>query len=293
MKISVCIAAYNEEKYLSECIESVDSYRGVNELEIIIVDDFSDDATFKIATEHASSSNSTIKVLKNERKGKVSAFNKALRTSTGDCILFLGGDDISISETFDERANLVNSTRPVICYGYMETISSWPLFNGVRHPRRGGGCRTGGACWFNRAFLELYYPIPRELPNEDTWIDVITKLHNVAVLSPNIDTMRHRIHGGNSWNRRGDFAEYNKALQERYIAYAIGLSLPSAKRCSGYENLMALNNCEEMRRRGAWYSILVEPNVGLGKKMHFVFASNRYFYKFKLALQALRRIIHV
>ena len=51
-KISVVVPIYNVEKYLPECIESVQNQSYMN-LEIILVDDGSPDNSGKIADEYA------------------------------------------------------------------------------------------------------------------------------------------------------------------------------------------------------------------------------------------------
>ena len=44
-KISFIIAAYNEESYISQCLQSIIDYSGIYETEIIVVDDQSTDTT--------------------------------------------------------------------------------------------------------------------------------------------------------------------------------------------------------------------------------------------------------
>lgn len=83
---------YNGEKYLKEQIESVvnQTYRN---LEIIIIDDYSNDGGFKIASDLARTDN-RIKVYKNPYNlGYFSNFLKGASLATGEFICFCDQDD--------------------------------------------------------------------------------------------------------------------------------------------------------------------------------------------------------
>ena len=78
--ISVIVPVYNTEKYLKKCIRSIidQTYR---ELDIILVDDGSTDASGKICDE-AAESDSRVRVIHKENAGLVSAnrYNSFQRT---------------------------------------------------------------------------------------------------------------------------------------------------------------------------------------------------------------------
>ena len=90
-KISILISAYNAEKYLAECIQSVlnqnyDSY------ELIIVNDGSTDGTLDICKNYEET-NSHVRVFSWENKGLILARRKGIELSCGEYILFLDADD--------------------------------------------------------------------------------------------------------------------------------------------------------------------------------------------------------
>lgn len=91
MLISVIVPVYNVEKYLRECLNSLltQTYR---ELEIIMVDDGSSDASGKICDEYAQEYENFFVVHK-ENAGLGLARNTGLEYITGKYVTFLDSDD--------------------------------------------------------------------------------------------------------------------------------------------------------------------------------------------------------
>lgn len=94
-KLSVIIPAYRAEKYLGESVASVRRQNWPGELEIIIVDDGSDDGTYSLARELGNIA------LTKERGGAASARNMGLREATGDLVFLLDADDVLTEGAFD------------------------------------------------------------------------------------------------------------------------------------------------------------------------------------------------
>ncbi|MBL8007890.1 MAG: glycosyltransferase [Ignavibacteria bacterium] len=97
-KVSVIVAARNEEDNILKCIESLAEINYPEELlEIILVNDKSDDRTFEIMknSERLHPSFKVINSHKNESpnlKGKANAIDNAVDISTGDIILMTDAD---------------------------------------------------------------------------------------------------------------------------------------------------------------------------------------------------------
>lgn len=109
--VSVITPAYNVEPYLAEAIASVLA-QTFADLEIVIVDDGSTDATFEIASEYARQ-DSRVRVLRQPNGGISTARNQALRIAAGDVFAILDSDDIW-HPTYLERQLAVLAEHPDI-----------------------------------------------------------------------------------------------------------------------------------------------------------------------------------
>ncbi len=93
MKASIVIANYNNSKFISDCIESL-NYQTYKDIEIIFFDDNSQDNSLQIIR-----SFKNIKVIENKIQTKFGSFNqmnafkKSIQSSTGDIIFLLDSDD--------------------------------------------------------------------------------------------------------------------------------------------------------------------------------------------------------
>jgi len=99
--VSVIVAAYNAEKTIQCCLDSIlaQSYKS---FELIVVDDHSSDQTAAI-TQRNTTSDSRIRYFKNENgKGASSARNMGLDKAVGTYVLFLDADDWMLSTAIDE-----------------------------------------------------------------------------------------------------------------------------------------------------------------------------------------------
>lgn len=101
--ISICIPAYNAEKFIKETLESILNQTYQN-LEIIITDDCSKDQTVSIIN---SFSDKRIKFYQNEKNlGVEGNWNKTLQLATGNYCKMMGADDILYSNCISEQLNV-------------------------------------------------------------------------------------------------------------------------------------------------------------------------------------------
>lgn len=101
-KLSIIVAAYNVEHYIEECLCSIVSLGLKKEIEVIVVNDGSKDATLDIINNF---NDIYIRVINIENSGVSVARNTGILESTGDYIYFVDGDDsinrIDFIEFFD------------------------------------------------------------------------------------------------------------------------------------------------------------------------------------------------
>lgn len=150
--ISIIIPVYNVEKYINKCLESVinQTYRN---LEIILVDDGSEDKSGKIC-EEISIKDNRIRVIHKENGGLSDARNIGLDNSNGEYIAFIDSDDfierdmieflyyninkydadISICSNyiFDEEECIDNSTKEIKVYNRLEILKEVLLDEKIR-----------------------------------------------------------------------------------------------------------------------------------------------------------------
>lgn len=90
--VSVIIPAYNSEKYIVRCLNSVFKQTHTN-IEVILINDGSNDRTGELCEEYMKSE-SRLKYFYTDNGGVSSARNKALSLAKGNYIVFVDADDI-------------------------------------------------------------------------------------------------------------------------------------------------------------------------------------------------------
>lgn len=118
VKISVIIPAYQVEKYLEECVDSV-LKQTYPDYEVILVDDGSNDKTPEICDAYAEKDERVV-VIHQKNGGLSEARNAGIRKASGDYILFLDGDDFyhapDMLKKLADRAGLMDAD--VIQFSY-------------------------------------------------------------------------------------------------------------------------------------------------------------------------------
>jgi glycosyltransferase involved in cell wall biosynthesis len=92
MTITVVIPAYNAERFIRDCVESVLSQSRPAD-EIIVVNDGSTDRTGAILSEFASQ----VRILDQPNRGRSASRNRAIVEASGDYVAFLDADDVFLA----------------------------------------------------------------------------------------------------------------------------------------------------------------------------------------------------
>lgn len=119
--ISVIIILYNMEQYAEQCINSVLN-QTFQDMEIILVDDGSGDATPEICELYAQK-DSRVKVVHKKNGGLVSARKAGIAASEGELISFIDGDDWINVDQYEYLYNIYQKYRPdIICAGIIRDM---------------------------------------------------------------------------------------------------------------------------------------------------------------------------
>lgn len=93
MKVSIIVPVYNSEKYLKDCLDSLVN-QTLKEIEIIAIDDASNDKSLEILKDYEIKYPDKIKVYANIKNlGQGATRNKGIKLATGEYIGFLDSDD--------------------------------------------------------------------------------------------------------------------------------------------------------------------------------------------------------
>lgn len=111
MDISVVIPAYNEEKYLKQCIDSIKQQKSKFNYEIIVVDNNSTDETVKISKELG------VRVIKEKEQGVGAARNAGTSIANGKYVLHMDADSRLEPEYFEKLMKYFKEHSEVVCVG--------------------------------------------------------------------------------------------------------------------------------------------------------------------------------
>ena len=118
IQISVVIPVYNAEKYLVQCLESLEN-QSFRKFEVICVDDGSTDSSRKVIDSFALRDKRFRKVVQ-ENAGAGAARNKGLSLARGEYIIFLDADDYFASDMLKHSYNKIREDDADIC-----VMNSW------------------------------------------------------------------------------------------------------------------------------------------------------------------------
>jgi glycosyltransferase involved in cell wall biosynthesis len=121
MKYSFIIAAYNIEKYIHLCLESL-SKINVRDIEFVVVNDGSTDRTNEIINRFAQLDKRFIQLNK-DNEGLVSARKSGLKIAKGKYIVFIDGDDYVVPNAFHRINKAVDDSDPeLLIFRYFKEI---------------------------------------------------------------------------------------------------------------------------------------------------------------------------
>jgi len=194
MRLTFVIPAYNEEKRIQKCLDSVITAieRSRREIEIIVVDNASSDRTAEVVSRYPK-----VRLVREPRKGIVFARRRGLLEASGDLIANIDADTFltphwieTVFEEFRKNPNLVCLSGPFVYYDL--PLAASLLVKGLFYPisflaylvnrfvLRRGSLIQGGNFVLRREALEKIggYNTNINFYGEDT--DIALRMHDVG-----------------------------------------------------------------------------------------------------------------
>lgn len=199
--VSVCLAAYNGERFILDQVNSILAQLGDDD-ELIISDNGSSDATLSLL---AKLTDFRVKVVNCQKKGVVANFENALRHANNDLLVLSDQDDVWLpGRLAAARASLehhqlslvglifVNEkleplSRPLAPRQPVLSLSATLLKNGF----------TGCSMAFRRDLLRCVLPFPAGVAMHDWWIAVVALGVRVPIHITTEEMILYRRHGAN------------------------------------------------------------------------------------------------
>lgn len=136
IKVSVLLAVFNAEKYISEAVDSVLN-QTFRDFEFIIINDGSTDRTLDILKVYESRDD-RIRLISRENKGLITSLNEGIDLANGEWIARMDADDISLPNRLEKQLQWVEKSGTDI-------TGCWVKFFGSLDQRVWRGCVSDDA----------------------------------------------------------------------------------------------------------------------------------------------------
>lgn len=108
-KVTVCLVTYNQEDYISECLESVVTQVTNFDFEVIVSDDLSTDKTREIVKEFSAKYSNIKTLFRDKNVGAYENFIDTHDRATGEYICHLDGDDYWLPGKLQKQADFLDA----------------------------------------------------------------------------------------------------------------------------------------------------------------------------------------
>jgi glycosyltransferase involved in cell wall biosynthesis len=230
LKISVCMAARNGEKFIREQLASVIPQLGLGD-ELVIVDDASEDRTRDVV---AGFRDDRLLLIKHQaRQGIVSSFEHAIRSASGDIIFLCDQDDVwspnkasRVVEVFCEHpeVSLVMTNLAVIDESGARLdpkSDNRRSFDARFLPNLFSNRFQGSAMAFRSSLIPQILPFPRgRHVLHDAWIGLRNTVTGGQTYYLNEDLLLYRRHSQNASHRLNNV---QRILKRTRLLWALAL----------------------------------------------------------------------
>lgn len=129
VKISFVIPLYNKEKYIVDCVKSIEQV-AINNMEIVIVDDYSEDNSYELCLNLQKEYNNIILYKNTLNCGLEQTRNKGIEMASGEWIVFVDADDLIDNHAINLKSYIQKSDADILLFNfeYFDIYNS-KLFN--------------------------------------------------------------------------------------------------------------------------------------------------------------------
>jgi glycosyltransferase involved in cell wall biosynthesis len=228
--VSVVIASYNHEKFISATIESVLG-QDFEDLELIIVDDASTDASRHIIQKYAEEDARIRVILHGTNCGIAKTMNDGIAIARGEFLTQWASDDVWMKDKLSKQLAVLESNDDLIVWTEMELIddngqlmgSTWSDLGGVWTKKSGDifdeiaarplSCQT---MLYKRANLDGIRWDER-LKYLNDWLFCLELAERYEFYFIEEPLAQYRIHTNNIWGNKGAQGEEKQAANQDYV----------------------------------------------------------------------------
>lgn len=135
-KLAVVVPMYNVQDFLKEALDSLlNQELSEHEMQVILIDDGSDDKTFKIAQQYVKKHPRVFEAYSFENAGLGAARNRGTRLANADYITYVDPDDIVVNGSYYKALNILEKTGSDILIGGTKRFNSKRIWNSAIHTR--------------------------------------------------------------------------------------------------------------------------------------------------------------
>lgn len=285
-KISILLAVYNGGPWLASAIRSVIEQSWRN-WELVVVDNGSTDGSFDVATQLAAE-DPRVRAFRLEEKGKNNAYNHAFAQSSGSYVSFFAADDLLPADSLEKRMALFSDQGGgQFATSALRTMSDEAKFDGIVIPRDASKPNfSGGVLLFSRDLAEQLFPIPTELPNEDTWAQLHLRAFGTHRHYPG-PLYHYRIHQNNSFGYHVPFAQKRDGFLRRMRAYELFLEKHGdapLKNDFLESHVRHFVKGVQALRSHKIAQLLISPDFPIRVKLLLVYYSSPLLYRLRMSL---------
>jgi len=199
-KISLIIPMYNVEEYLEECLNSVVNQDfGVDNIEVILIDDESTDNTVDVAKKYVDKYGFNL-IINSKNSGQAISRNKGIKAATGEYIAFLDSDDMLYENNMSSLYNEAIQTDADIVVARLNSFDSKGDYGYYSDKFINKKCTTD--IYHNPELLEC--------------ISICSKIYKSDVIK-DIEFLSNTYHEDNSFTITALFAAKKIAILPEYL----------------------------------------------------------------------------